>query len=84
MTIAENAAPGTLVATYDAIDADGGDIIQGLEFILRNADDIANFSIENVVDQVNDRISGRLTVAEDANLEYDIEQDSPAPGAVHS
>ena len=30
MTIAENAAPGTLVATYNATDVDGGDIIQGV------------------------------------------------------
>ena len=79
MTIAENAAPGTLVATYNATDVDGGDIIQGVEFVLRDADDVANFTIENVVDQVNDQISGRLTVAVGAKLEYDIEQDSPAP-----
>ena len=79
MTIAENAAPGTLVATYNAEDVDGGDIIQGVEFVLRDADDVANFTIENVVDQVNDQISGRLTVAVGAKLEYDIEQDSPAP-----
>ena len=32
MTIAENAAPGTLVATYNATDVDGNDIIQGCEF----------------------------------------------------
>ena len=28
-----------------------GDIIQGVEFVLRDADDVANFTIENVVDQ---------------------------------
>ena len=52
---------------------------RALKFVLRDADDVANFTIENVVDQVNDQISGRLTVAVGAKLEYDIEQDSPAP-----
>ena len=77
MTIDENAPAGTLVATYGATDPDGGDIIQGVEFILRNADDVANFSIENVTEA--GEITGKLTVAEGANLEYDIAQDSPAP-----
>ena len=77
--IAENALPGTDVATYNAKDPDGGDIIQGVKYVLRNADDTQNFSIENVVDQVNDQISGKLTVATGAKLEYDILQDSPAP-----
>ena len=81
MTIAENADPGTLVATYNATDEDAAadDIIQGVKYVLRNADDTANFAIEDVTDQATKQISGRLTVAEGAKLEYDITQDSPAP-----
>ena len=77
VTIAENSAPGTAVATYNATDADGGDIIQGVNFVLRNADDTQNFSIANVT--TSGEISGILTVSDTADLEYDIEQDSPAP-----
>ena len=76
-TIAENAAPGTEVAVYNATDKDGRDIIQGVKYILRNADDTANFSIENVTK--GGEISGKLTVAAGADLEYDVAQDSPAP-----
>ena len=77
VTIDENSAPGTAVATYNATDADGGDIIQGVNFVLRNADDTQNFSIVNVT--TSGEISGVLTVSDTADLEYDIEQDSPAP-----
>ena len=77
VTIPENSAPGTAVATYNATDADGGDIIQGVNFVLRNADDTQNFSIVNMT--TSGEISGILTVSDTANLEYDIEQDSPAP-----
>ena len=77
VTIAENSVPGTAVATYNATDADGGDIIQGVNFVLRNADDTQNFSIVNVT--TSGEISGILTVSDTADLEYDIEQDSPAP-----
>ncbi len=77
VTIAENSVPGTAVATYNATDADGGDIIQGVNFVLRNADDTQNFSIVNMT--TSGEISGILTVSDTADLEYDIEQDSPAP-----
>ena len=77
VTIAENSVAGTAVATYNATDADGGDIIQGVNFVLRNADDTQNFSIVNMT--TSGEISGILTVSDTANLEYDIEQDSPAP-----
>ncbi len=77
--LAENATADTHVATYNATDPDGPDIIQGVEFILRNADDVANFTITNHTDDATGEISGVLTVAEGADLEYDIDQDSPAP-----
>ena len=81
MTIAENAAPGTLVASYNATDVDNNDIIQGVNFVLRNADDTLHFAISNEQYLVGTKshIRGVLTVAEGADLEYDIEQDSPAP-----
>ena len=78
-TISENTAAGTTVATYTATDMDAptNDVIQGIHFVLRDATDTENFSIAN--DTVNGESIGTLTVADGANLEYDIQQDSPAP-----
>ena len=81
-TIAENSPGGTPVATYNATDKDGPDVIEGVKYVLRNADDTGNFNIEDEsyddIDGVT-HIRGVLTVADGAKLEYDIEQDSPAP-----
>lgn len=76
-TIAENSPAGTPVATYTATDEDGDDVIQGVHFVLRDATDTENFAMANST--VNGESIGTLTVASGADLEYDIEQDSPAP-----
>ena len=76
-TIAENSDAGTLVASYTATDKDGGDVIQGVHFVLRDATDTENFTMTNST--VGGESVGTLTVASGANLEYDVKQDSPAP-----
>ena len=76
-TIAENARAGTRVATFTATDKDGGDVIQGVHFVLRDATDTDNFNIEN--ESSGGENIGVLSVATGANLEYDIQQDSPSP-----
>jgi len=68
-SIPENAAPGTVVATYNATDVDGSDVHQDIHYELRNADDLKNFAI--VQDTVNGERVGMLVIKEGANLDVD-------------
>ena len=68
-SIPENAAAGTVVATYNATDADGSDMLEGIHYELRDADDLKNFDI--MTETVGGQIMGKLVVKDGANLDVD-------------
>ena len=70
-SIPENTAAGTVVATYNATDADApdNDTIEGIHYELRDADDLKNFDI--MTETVGGQIIGKLVVKEGANLDVD-------------
>jgi len=68
-SIYENASAGTVVATYNATDADGSDMLEGIHYELRDADDLKNFDI--MTETVGGEIMGKLVVKDGANLDVD-------------
>ena len=68
-SIYENASAGTVVATYNATDADGSDMLEGIHYELRDADDLKNFDI--MTETSGGQIMGKLVVKEGANLDVD-------------
>ena len=68
-SIPENTAAGTVVATYNADDVDGSDMLEGIHYELRDADDLKNFAI--MTETVGGEIMGKLVVKEGANLDVD-------------
>ena len=68
-SIPENTAAGTVVATYNATDADGSDMLEGIHYELRDADDLKNFDI--MTETSGGQIMGKLVVKEGANLDVD-------------
>ena len=68
-SIYENASAGTVVATYNATDADGSDMLEGIHYELRDADDLKNFDI--MTETVGGQIMGKLVVKDGANLDVD-------------
>ena len=68
-SIYENASAGTVVATYNATDVDGSDMLEGIHYELRDADDLKNFDI--MTETVGGQIMGKLVVKEGANLDVD-------------
>ena len=84
-------SPGKLLATYDATDPDGGDIIQGIVYEL-SIEDQKLFEVvsQTYTDSENkEQVRGMVKVKDaaglkaaglkDGRLEYDIKQDSPEP-----
>ena len=67
----EDVAAGTLVATYGAHDVDNGgdDMLNGIHYVLRDADDLRNFSIMS--ETTDGQIMGKLLVKDGANLDVD-------------
>ena len=68
-SIYENASAGTVVATYNATDVDGSDMLEGIHYELRDADDLKNFDI--MTETVGGQIMGKLVVKAGANLDVD-------------
>ena len=68
-SIPENTAAGTVVATYNATDDDGSDMLEGIHYELRDADDLKNFDI--MTETSGGQIMGKLVVKDGANLDVD-------------
>ena len=68
-SIPETAPAGHVVATYEGSDVDGSDTLEGLHYVLRDADDLKNFEIMS--DNVSGEIIGKLMVKQGANLDVD-------------
>ena len=84
-------SPGKVLATYDATDPDGGDIIQGIVYELSIEDqELFEVVSQTYTDSAGDeQVRGMVKVKDEAGLkaaglkdgrlEYDVKQDSPEP-----
>ena len=75
--VTEAASAGAVLATYNATDPDGDDIIEGLRYEL-GIEDRALFEIVTETDIDAQQITGTVKVKDGLKLEYDVQQDSPA------
>ena len=75
--VREADSAGAVLATYNATDPDGNDIIEGLRYEL-SIEDRALFEVVSDADINTRQITGTVKVKDGQQLEYDVEQDSPA------